>query len=101
MIALSYISFILWFLWRIYLTKDVKHFVFQFDGIHHGDAGWALVAHGLAVNNVIEVALGVFAVIDDSVGHWRAAHGKSEKWIIEWMFDWLYIIIWKWIHNGS
>ena len=96
MIYMSYIAlWLLWPIWRTLLTRS-PHFNFSYDGVHHGDAGFGVLAHGLAVDNWYEIIIGLLAVVDDTIGHWRSAHGGKEAWIIEAAFMPLYRVFYKW-----
>ena len=84
----------LWCMWRIKLHSD-KEFKFNFNEIHHGDFGWSIlwvisIIMVLSTDHnilcYIESGIGLLLVIDDSVGHYKSAHGKEEKWILEYIF---------------
>ena len=99
MIILCIALFILWFLLRIYLHKS-KHFSFNFHATHHLDVPvtllWLIwILSGWQV--IVFIALYLFIMLDDVIGHWKLAHGMSEKFILEWLTDWLFSKFFKWL----
>lgn len=109
MILTSIITlWVLWSVWRLYLSRS-EFFVFDWDGVHHADFGFAVLAQGLLIPGwfgIFEIAFGIILIIDDSIGHWRAAHGKPETFVLEPVLNWLLKIfgssfgkLWGWINK--
>lgn len=75
---------------------------FDFDYIHHFDGGFFLILYGtsaLCLNyttfGFLFLLLGVLMVIDDIIGHIRAAKGYTEEWILEKIFRFVIKMFWK------
>ena len=90
--------FIVWFLCRIYLHKS-KYFYFSFHTTHHFDLPvallWlpALLPHIL----IIFIIAGGIVMIDDVIGHYKAAHGGKETFILEPMLSFIFNKFFKWL----
>jgi len=96
------IANICWFIWR-YGASRLDNF--NWDEIHHGDYGWALVLVSCAVGSVsffnIIGLIGLIFVIDDTISHCKY-NGKG--FVLQKICNFLLNIfgttfykVWKWV----
>ena len=109
-IVILAVFWLLWPLWRVYLTMSPSY-KFGWDYTNHGDVGWPMLALGLALSfhlvGRLMVVFGIILVVDDTIGHWKAARGGKEEFVLEPILNWLlkifgssFIKLWRWV-NGK
>jgi hypothetical protein len=86
---------------RFTLNGEEEIVRFDFDMTHHYDLGFVLASWGVLVKvphpalSLVWVLVGLFTMLDDVIGHYRAAHGKPESWVLEPIFMPILKYVWK------
>lgn len=97
------LAYIIVLLIRIALAKlSPRYFNFDFDAIHHFDAGASIICSGVALGfNPWFIVIGGCVVADDILGHWRAAHGKPEAGPLENLVEPIIVWFWAYLNKGK
>ena len=69
MISINILVWLGWLITRVIMDRYTN---FNFDEIHHLDAGWALIIQGVALINLYLIIAGFIIILDDIIGHLRA-----------------------------
>lgn len=90
------IGFSVWFWFRTLMQlTNPKYTNYDLDYFHHSDAAIVGMCVGMFTSIHWLTIAGVAFTVDDIIGHYRAAHGKSEIGPLEYMFWPLYKLYYK------